>query len=67
MNAHEFKQAIPLMGENLTDEQIDTLFLQADEDGSGVIEFPEFVYLMKAMNHPSDSSSTNLFGRFVPF
>ena len=50
LDAAEFKKALPLMGEDVSDEKIEELFQLADKDGSGRIEFPEFMILMKGMN-----------------
>ena len=35
------------IGENPTEEDVLKLMLEADTDGSGTIEFPEFLELMK--------------------
>ena len=43
-------KCVLLQGENVSDERLDTMFQQADQDGSGLIEFEEFVGLMRAMN-----------------
>ena len=50
LDAEQFKDLLPLMGEDVPPERIDELFLIADEDGSGSIEFDEFVFLINAMN-----------------
>lgn len=65
IDTFEFKTVLPLMGENVPDDevrqvtslcsdtspwQIEALFEMADEDGSGELEFREFVMLLKAMN-----------------
>jgi len=45
-----FKRALPLIGENVPDDEMDLLFEMADEDGSGKIVFSEFVMLCRALN-----------------
>merc|ERR1712070_790936 len=45
----EFRQAIPLMGENITDDRVDELFKKAvDEDGT--ISFDGFCRLVRTLN-----------------
>jgi len=56
LSTHEFRKVLPLMGENVPEEEINALFQMADEDGSGEIEFDEFVMLVKAMN-PKESQN----------
>jgi len=46
-------QALPLLGEDVDPEQVETLFQEVDTDGSGKIEFPEFCVMVKAMNPSS--------------
>ena len=41
---------VPLLGEDLTEESIDALFVQADKDGSGRIDFPEFYQMMVSLS-----------------
>ena len=48
LEASEFRKALPLMGEDVPEEQIERLFQEADEDGSGEIEFDEFKALLTA-------------------
>lgn len=38
---------LPLLGENVPEEEIDALFALADQDGSGLIEYDEFKLLMR--------------------
>jgi hypothetical protein len=38
------------MGEDVPPEKIDAMFHEVDSDGSGLIEFPEFVALVRKMN-----------------
>merc|ERR1719478_1638739 len=65
LDGAEFRKALPLMGEDVPEERIEELFKLADEDGSGRIEFDEFVILMKGMN-PKDGESS-AFGGFSSF
>jgi len=68
LDAAEFKKALPLMGEDVPEEKIQELFQLADKDGSGRIEFPEFIILMKGMNPKEDSGAAaeggGMFGGF---
>lgn len=52
------------MGEDVPPEKIDELFKLADGDGSGRIEFPEFVILMKGMNPKDGGEGGGAFGGF---
>jgi len=70
LDVPDFKKILPLMGEDVPEDEIDALFEMADEDGSGKIEYNEFVMLVKAMNadrededeDPEEKSS--MFGGF---
>lgn len=53
LDGEEFKKALPLLGEDVDPEQVETLFQEVDTDGSGKIEFPEFCVMVKAMNPSS--------------
>jgi len=50
LDAKEFRRALKLLGEKFSEENFDDMFMEADEDGSGEIEFDEFVMLMRKMN-----------------
>jgi len=50
LDAEEFKLALPLMGEEVSAEEVETLYKEADADASGKIDFDEFCFLVKAMN-----------------
>ena len=50
LDAAEFKTALPLMGENVPQAEIDELYSMADTDGSGEIDYEEFCFLVKKMN-----------------
>ena len=62
ISAEDFKKSLPLMGEEVPEERINQLFTEADTDGSGMIEFPEFVVMVKGMNpkvHTAHSISSH--------
>lgn len=61
LTATSFRAVLPLVGEDIPAEQIDTLFKEVDADGSGTIEFDEFKRLMLAMNPPKDSVASSVF------
>merc|ERR1712226_759726 len=42
LSADEFKIVLPLLGENIDPEKLDSLFKEVDADGSGSIELSEF-------------------------
>ena len=48
--AEEFRTVLPLLGEDVPEEEIDRLFIMADEDNSGSLEFDEFQILVRGMN-----------------
>ena len=50
LDGEEFKQALPLLGENVSPQAVEKLFAEVDTDGSGMIEFPEFCVMVRAMN-----------------
>jgi len=50
IDAAHMRTLIPLVGEDLSDEAIDALFVQADKDKSGLIDFKEFVGMMVALS-----------------
>jgi len=47
IDADELRHIMKSIGENLTDEQIEDMILEADKDGDGTIDYNEFVQLMK--------------------
>jgi len=59
IDAETFREVLPLLGEDVSGEEIDAMFKAADTDGSGLIEFPEFMHLIKGMNPivPDDPDS----------
>merc|ERR1712224_19948 len=50
LEAAEFREALPLMGENVPEEEIEERFQKAAVDGSGSIDFEGFCRLVKSMN-----------------
>merc|ERR1712224_295217 len=50
LDAVEFREALPLMGENVPEERINELFRKTAIDESGCINFEGFCKLVKAMN-----------------
>eukprot|EP00656_Telonema_subtile_P031784 TRINITY_DN3479_c0_g1_i3.p1 TRINITY_DN3479_c0_g1~~TRINITY_DN3479_c0_g1_i3.p1 ORF type:complete len:554 (+),score=114.98 TRINITY_DN3479_c0_g1_i3:139-1800(+) len=61
LDASSFREALPLMGEDVPESKIDELFCEVDADGSGEIEFDEFCQMISAMN-PKLPESVGLFG-----
>lgn len=49
IDAGEMKILVPLIGENLDEEQVRCLFEQADKDHSGLIDFEEFCQMMYSL------------------
>lgn len=54
IDASEFMEVVPLLGEDLTEEEIDVMFKQADTDGSGHIDQVEFIAMMGQMQMKGD-------------
>jgi len=54
IDASEFKEVVPLMGEDLTEEEIECMFVQADKDNSGYIDQVEFSIMMNQMQMKGD-------------
>lgn len=52
----ELRVALPLMGEDIEESKVDDLFTEVDKDDSGLIDFEEFCFLVKAMNSKGDST-----------
>ena len=50
IDVEEMRLMIPLLGENLSDEEIEALFAQSDKDSSGHIDFPEFAMMMVSLS-----------------
>jgi Ca2+-binding EF-hand superfamily protein len=54
IDASEFMEVVPLLGEDLTEEEINVMFKQADTDGSGHIDQVEFTAMMGQMQMKGD-------------
>ncbi|KAL8162289.1 hypothetical protein V2J09_013778, partial [Rumex salicifolius] len=48
IDAKEMRIAIRELGSEMTEEQIEQLFADADDDGNGLLDFDEFCYIMTA-------------------
>ena len=48
IDAWELKETLKAMGQNPTDEEVFQMLSQVDDDGSGSIEFPEFLKVIEA-------------------
>ena len=67
IDAFTFKRVLPLMGDEVSDDAIEDLFELADTDGSGDIDFKEFMVLVKGMNpKPAEEEGGGMFS-FSPF
>jgi len=60
ISAEEVKSVMLKFGEKLTDEEINEMITEADEDGDGEITYTEFV---KMMNLPKDPSRNSFISR----
>eukprot|EP00658_Telonema_sp_P-2_P040442 TRINITY_DN28925_c0_g1_i1.p1 TRINITY_DN28925_c0_g1~~TRINITY_DN28925_c0_g1_i1.p1 ORF type:complete len:221 (+),score=69.72 TRINITY_DN28925_c0_g1_i1:59-721(+) len=60
LDVDEFKEVLPLMGETVPPEEVAQLFDDVDENGSGRLEYPEFVKLIKAMNPKKEGSAAEV-------
>jgi len=54
IDASEFMEVVPLLGEDLTEEEITCMFQQADKDASGHIDQVEFCSMMSQMQMKGD-------------
>jgi len=54
IDATELKMVVPLLGEDLTEEEIDCMFEAADTDQSGFIDLQEFQAMMARMQMKGD-------------
>ncbi|KAL8166304.1 hypothetical protein V2J09_007803 [Rumex salicifolius] len=50
IDAKELHVAMSALGSEMTEEQINQLIADADEDGNGVLDFDEFCYIMTAQS-----------------
>ena len=46
----QLKNLLTMSGEEITDEEIDAIMEEVDEDKNGVIDFDEFKYMLKILN-----------------
>eukprot|EP00928_Gymnodinium_smaydae_P061702 TRINITY_DN4572_c0_g2_i2.p1 TRINITY_DN4572_c0_g2~~TRINITY_DN4572_c0_g2_i2.p1 ORF type:complete len:353 (-),score=78.79 TRINITY_DN4572_c0_g2_i2:59-1117(-) len=64
----ELRSALPLMGEKVPDDKIDTLFKLVDSDGTGTIDVTEFGVLVRGMNpRGGDTAGSNPFAAFQDY
>ena len=54
IDASEFLEVVPLLGEDCTEEEITCMFAQADKDASGHIDQVEFCDMMNKMQMKGD-------------
>jgi len=54
IDANEFREVVPLLGEDLTAEEIDCMFRAADKNSDGIIDLVEFAAMMKQMQMKGD-------------
>ena len=47
------------MGKNPTEDEVLNLMMEADVDGDGTIDFPEFVNMMTMMRNQATSEDTS--------
>jgi len=47
ISKEELKLVMKNLGENLTDEEINEMIREADDDGDGHVDFDEFVKMMQ--------------------
>ena len=55
ISADELGVIMKSLGKNPTREELNRMIAEVDEDGSGEIEFPEFLQLMSKKLHRADS------------
>ena len=55
------------LGQNPSDEELKQMILEVDEDGSGSIEFPEFLEMMKKKMKDNENSSEDVKAAFNVF
>ena len=53
----EFLGVMGAMGQNPTEEELNTLVMEIDVDGNGIIDFEEFVAMMKMKAHEVDDEA----------
>ena len=57
ISAKELLGVMRAMGQNPTEDEVLNLMLEADTDGNGTIEFPEFLELMQERYGTDDQES----------
>ena len=50
ISAYELKQVLTVLGEQVTDEQAQAMIRDADSDGDGFVNYPEFVNALIQFN-----------------
>ena len=50
VESDKFRNVLPLMGDEVPELQMDELFAMVDDDGSGTLDFSEFIMLVRSMN-----------------
>ena len=55
------------LGQNPSAEELKQMILEVDEDGSGSIEFPEFLVMMKKKMKENESSVDDFKAAFTVF
>ena len=55
------------LGQNPSAEELKEMILEVDEDGSGSIEFPEFLVMMKNKMKENENSSEDVKAAFNVF
>ena len=53
IDADEIKETLACLGENLSDKEVKQMLDEADMDGDGVLDFEEFMKMMKDQNPQS--------------
>jgi len=67
IDAWELKETLKAMGQNPTDEEVFQMLSQVDDDGSGSIEFPEFLKVIEAQKEAASAQNdeSDLIDAFV--
>mmetsp|Transcript_4361 Transcript_4361/g.10105 ORF Transcript_4361/g.10105 Transcript_4361/m.10105 type:complete len:363 (+) Transcript_4361:46-1134(+) len=60
IDVSELKQALKLMAEDVSEEDVVEIFQAVDHDGNGAVSFEEFCVLVKAVKDKGDKSETGL-------
>lgn len=67
LNGAEVKAALPLMGDNVPQEKIDSLLKLVDKDKSEELNFDEFCVLVRGMNPKGETGENDPFATFRGF